>query len=537
MTLSPLDYAVIAGYVLVMIAIGFGSTRFARERDDYLLAGRRLGFPLFFGCMAAMAVGGAVTVGGAQKGLTVGVAGLWVGGSLGLGLILLGVLISSKLSRLRALSINEVIERNYGAGARVLGAILTIVYTVSLTVVQVVSMGSILSQIFGWDSRIAMLVGGSVVVFYTFLGGMWAVTMTDIVQFVIKTLGIVLLIPIFALASPQVGGLSGLIDKVPAGHWDPWAMGFSGTLYWILLYVPGLVIGQDIWQRMFTARNEKIARTGTILAGVYSIIYGFAAVLLGLAVLAAGVSVAKPPQTFAVGVETFLPPGLAGLLLAAAMAAAMSVASGTILACSTVVYNDLYLRLVRGQRDAAVSAPADDREALTSSAVQRNQDAQERHGSSHEVWVNRGIALAIGLVVIVLAVVIEDLFKALDLAYGFLSGCVFVPVVAAFFLRTVSPRAGMLSLSLSAVGVAGTMCYGESGLAAEAFGKKAAADWAIGGNYPIMVGMTVGLLVYTVCTVLDTHRRPANLQFDDALPAAVPAGTTTDDPTYGGKNA
>ncbi len=536
MTLAALDYAVIGLYVLAMIAIGFISTRFAKERDDYLLAGRRLGFPLFFGCMAAMAVGGAVTVGGAQKGYTIGIAGLWVGGSLGLGLILLGVLISSKLSRLRALSINEVIERNYGAAARLLGAVLTIIYTVSLTVVQVVAMGSILSQIFGWESTTAMLVGGGVVVFYTFLGGMWAVTMTDIVQFIVKTLGIMILVPIFALASPKIGGLSGLTANVPAGHWDPWAFGFSGTLYWILLYVPGLVIGQDIWQRMFTARNEKIARTGTILAGVYSILYGLAAVLLGVAVLAAGITVAKPSQTFATGVEAFLPQGLAGLLLAAAMAAAMSVASGTILACSTVVYNDIYLRLFRGIRTADVEAAADDRvreavlqdvdrSALHGSALDRHLDSAHAHDGhvARDVWINRGIALAIGVVVIALAIAIEDIFKALDLAYGFLSGCVFVPVIAAFFLRKVSPKAGLYSLLFSMLGVAGAMWFGESGKAADAFGKVAGADWMIGGNYPIMVGMAIGIVVYVVFHLSDGHKRPANLDVDEAAMLELPA--------------
>jgi len=357
---------------------------------------------------------------------------------------------------------------------------------------------------------------------------MWAVTLTDIVQFVIKTLGIVVLVPIFLLTSTTYGDIPTLMSRLPAEHWDPWSLGFSGTLYWILLYVPGLVIGQDIWQRMFTARNERIARTGTILAGVYSIVYGLAAVLLGMAVLAVGGKPEAPSQTFALGVEMFLPPGVAGLLLAAALAAAMSVASGTILACSTVIYNDLYLRLVRGQRTSGVEAAADDRAALSTSAVERHHELSapharhERHATDRDVWINRGIALVIGVLVIGLALAIEDIFKALDLAYGFLSGCVFVPVVAAFFLRRVSPRAGLWALLLSMLGVAGTMVFGESGAAAAMFGEEAAVDWAIGGNYPIMVGMAIGVLVYTVFTLVDPHKHLANVDVDagDTLPPA-----------------
>lgn len=78
-----------------------------------------------------------------------------------MGLILLGTLVSSKLNRMRALSINEVIERNYGATARLVGAVLTIIYTVALTVVQVVAMGSILAGLFDMNLTMAMALAGA----------------------------------------------------------------------------------------------------------------------------------------------------------------------------------------------------------------------------------------------------------------------------------------------------------------------------------------------------------------------------------------
>ncbi|GAB3703437.1 hypothetical protein GCM10028815_12350 [Mariniluteicoccus flavus] len=166
----------------------------------------------------------------------------------------------------------------------------------------------------------------------------------------------------------------------------------------------------------------------------------------------------------------------------------MSVASGTILAASTVVYNDLYLRFVRGQKHAEVEeAP---------------MSAEGHVGTARDVWVNRIIALALGAVIIILSVIIEDIFKALDLSYGFLSGCVFIPVFAAFILKKVSPRAGLVSLALSFVGVAGTMIYGES---------TKQADFAIGGTYPIMVGMAIGLVSYVIVHVTDRTKVTPNV--------------------------
>lgn len=55
MALSPIDYAIIAVYFIVIVAIGFIALRFTKTKEDYLVAGRRLSFPLFFGCMAALA--------------------------------------------------------------------------------------------------------------------------------------------------------------------------------------------------------------------------------------------------------------------------------------------------------------------------------------------------------------------------------------------------------------------------------------------------------------------------------------------------
>ena len=59
MVLSPIDYVIIALYFIAIVAIGFAAARLSKTQEDYLVAGRRLSFPLFFGCMAALTLGGA----------------------------------------------------------------------------------------------------------------------------------------------------------------------------------------------------------------------------------------------------------------------------------------------------------------------------------------------------------------------------------------------------------------------------------------------------------------------------------------------
>ena len=198
-------------------------------------------------------MGGAATIGSTKLGYKFGISAVWMNGSMGIGLILLGVLVSSKLSKLKALSINEVIESNYGQSARIFSSVLTFVYTMLLSVVQVISIGTILKGILGWDAQLSMLVGGGIVIFYTFIGGMWSVTLTDIIQFVIKTLGVLILAPIFALS--KVGGWNNFVAQLPPSHFNLTTMGWDMIIMYVLMFVPGLVIGQDIWQRIFTAKK------------------------------------------------------------------------------------------------------------------------------------------------------------------------------------------------------------------------------------------------------------------------------------------
>lgn len=469
--LNTIDYSIIVLYFVAMIAVGIISMRLATSKEDYLVAGRRLSFPMFFGCMAAIAVGGAATIGSTKLGYKFGISAVWMNGSMGIGLILLGVLVSSKLSKLKALSINEVIESNYGQSARIFSSVLTFIYTMLLSVVQVISIGTILSGILGWNAQISMLVGGGIVIFYTFIGGMWSVTLTDIVQFVIKTVGVLILAPLFALSS--VGGWDNMVSKLPASHFSLTTMGWDTIIMYVLMFVPGLVIGQDIWQRIFTAKNDKIARQGSILAGVYSILYGLATFIIGSCVLISFPTLANPQDAFVTGVVNFLPIGVRGFVLAAAMAATMSVASGSILASSTILYNDLYQRFI-------------------------NRKPEEKTA----IWMNRGFSLLIGVVVMIFAFFIQDILTALDMSYAYLSGCVFVPVLATFVLKKFSPKAGLASLATSALVVTGTFF-----------------KFGISSNYPIIFGIVTGLVVYLVVNTLDKNKISAATEMTELASA------------------
>ncbi|WP_270296768.1 sodium:solute symporter family transporter [Eggerthella sinensis] len=183
-------------------------------------------------------------------------------------------------------------------------------------------------------------------------------------------------------------------------------------------------------------------------------------------------------------IATFLPVGVRGLVLAAAMAATMSVSSGTILASSTILYNDLFLRFVR-TRPRATDGSGESRGS----------------GGMSEVNVTRAFAALIGVVVMVCSLWINDVLVGIDISYGYLSGCVFVPLVASFVLKRFSPKAGLYALGVSAVAVTG--CFLALGTAS---------------SIPIVAGMASSLVTYAGVN-LASKQKAASPFSDEERPA------------------
>lgn len=456
--LTIIDYLFILAYLLGMVAIGLLSLKFTRSKEDFLIAGRRLSFPVFFSCMSALALGGGSTVGSIRLGYQFGLGGIWLNLSIGFGLIMTGLLVSSKLAKLSALSINEIVEENYGGAAKIFSTLLTLIYTITLSVVQVIAIGEIISAALNTDSTLSMVVGGGIVILYTFIGGMWSVTLTDVIQFVIKTIGFIILAPLFSISS--VGGWDAFVGYLPAEHFSLISIGVEDIVLYLVLYVPGIIIGQDIWQRIFTARNNKVATRGTLWAGVYSMVYAFATVIIGMCVFILQPALDNPQNAFVQGVIHFLPEGVKGMVLAAAMAATMSVASGTILASSTILYNDLY-------HSYLVRNPSEKR----------------------AIWATRLFAAAIGIIVMVCALWIRDVLVGIKICYGYLSGCVFIPLLISFVLRRFSRGSGLYSLGVSFVVVTALfILQGTSSV------------------YPILYGMLSGLVTCVLINMFSKHK-------------------------------
>jgi solute:Na+ symporter, SSS family len=446
-----LDYVVIALYFAVMIGAGYWGLRRARNAEDYLVAGRRLGPFMYIGTLSAVVLGGASTIGGIALGYENGISGMWLVFWIGMGVIALGILMSTRLSRLGVYTVSEMLENRYGSASRLISAIIIAVYALMIAVTSTIAIGTVFNVVLGLSPTVAILVAGGIVVAYSVAGGMWSITLTDIIQFCIMTVGIFFLL--LPLSISAAGGFSGMSEALPGSYFSLTAIGWQTIFTYFLLFFFGLMIGQDIWQRVFTARSPEIARWGSVAAGVYCLLYALAGALVGTAARVILPDI-QSDNAFARIATEALPAGITGLVLAAALAAVMSTASAGLLASSTILANDVYAGFIA-------------------------------RGDHNKVLVSRATTLLVGIVVLVISLIVSDVVGALTVAYDLLSGALFVPIVGALFWRRATAAGAVASMAAGSVVVVVFMVV--DGLFA---------------NTPIIWGMLASLVVFVVVSLL-----------------------------------
>ena len=426
---SHLDTAVVGLYLVAMIAFGFWGKRRATTQSDFLVAGRRLGPLLYSGTMAAIVLGGASTIGGVGLGYEYGLSGMWLVVAIGTGILALSLLFAGRIQRLGVYTVSQMLELRYGPGSSVLSGVVMFGYTLMLSVTSTIAYATIFGALLDLGRVPSIVIGGSVVVLYSTLGGMWSITLTDFVQFVVKTVGIFLiLLPVVVV---EAGGFGGLADALPADALSLTTIGGGTIVTYFVIYTFGLLIGQDIWQRVFTARSPGVARWAGTAAGVYCLAYGVAGAVIGMAARVILPALDARDDAFAAVVEATMPALLAGLVLAAALAAVMSTSSGALIATATVFSQDIVARL-------------------------RGRDPEA--GSEHEhVRSNRLYVAGFGVVMIGIACALQDVVAALTIAYDILVGGLLVAILGGLVWRRGTNVGALVSVAAGTLATLVTM--------------------------------------------------------------------------------
>lgn len=450
-----IDLIIIAIYLLIILSIGWLGWRRAKTREDYAVAGRQLG-PIFFtSTMAATVLGGASTIGTIGLGYRYGISGLWLPTSLGIGLFGLSLLMVSPIIRLKLHTVTQILALRYRPSVKVVGSIVMMMYDLMVAVTSTIAIGRVLSTLFSIPMVWAIWSGGAVVVLYAVLGGMWSLARTDILQFTLKTIG--LLFILMPASIIHAGGWKHIIGVLPASYTSFTAIGWPTITTYFLIYSLGIFIGQDIWQRVFTARNEKIARWGGMTAGVYCVIWGVMGAVVGMSARVYLPGLDNPESAFVAAIDIVLPVGIKGLVIAAALAALMSTASSCMMATSTIAVYDLYATIVGNKKCTMV--------------------------------VDRLSTLIVGVIMLLAASMIGNVIAALTVAYNLLVASLLIPLLGAVFWKRASSTGAVVAIITSGVTVIALMM-----------------KYGLLANGPVYYGLAVNFVLFVAMSLLRPDR-------------------------------
>ncbi|TKV28654.1 sodium:solute symporter [Arthrobacter sp. NamB2] len=467
--MQALNIAIVVAYLVAMLGFGWWGKSRTRNASDYLVAGRRLGPFLYTGTMAAVVLGGASTVGGVGLGYQYGISGMWLVVAIGTGVLLLSLLFAPTIQRLKIYTVSQMLSVRYGHRATRVSGIVMLAYTLMLCATSTGAYATIFVVLFGWDRALSIAVGGVIVLIYSTIGGMWSITLADMAQFIIKTIGVFALMLPFSLAA--AGGFDGIAERAGDEFFSITGIGAQSIITYFVVYTLGLLIGQDIWQRVFTSRTPEIARWGGSAAGIYCILYGVAGAVIGMSASVILPAIESRDDVYADVALNVLPIGVGGLVLAAAVAAMMSTASGALIAAATVARTDV-VPFVAGWF---------------------GRGTEEREASDDGVASSRWWVLGLGVVTIALAVVVQDVVAALTIAYDILVGGLLVAILGGLVWRRGNGIGAGASMAAGTLVTLGTMAYLEATAENQYDGVYA--------NEPIYAGLLASALVYVVVSV------------------------------------
>jgi SSS family transporter len=335
-----------------------------KSSSDFVQAGRRL--PPFFNAAALFALWfGSETVFGAssefmQHGL-IGVIEDPFGGVLCL--ILFALFFVRKLYRLNILTLGDLFRNHYGQKVELVASVFMLITFFGYIAAQLVALALILKSVTGLDLTMGIILVTIIVSLYTFIGGMWAVSITDFIQSIFIVVGLVILC-VYLIA--QAGGFSAIMENAPENTFQFFPEG--NTVEWSNWVAAWLTLGlgslasQDIFQRVNSARSERAAVSSTYFGAVF---YGLIAILPLFIALAA--KVIYPDADYSDTQEVIpnlvlhhTPMFVQVLFFGSLLSAVLSTCSGAILAPASILAENLikpiakkeysdkeFLRLVR----------------------------------------------------------------------------------------------------------------------------------------------------------------------------------------------
>lgn len=425
-------------YMVLTVVVGLVSSKRKQAKkaqqsnDDFLMAGKSLGPLVLAGTLFAANTGGASTTGIATNVYSYGLSAAWYVIAAGIGFVLVSF-IAPYFRKAQASTVPQIISKRYGKASHIFTAFTSIAALFMATGAQIIATASIINVVTGLSFQAAAVIITIVVIAYTMVGGFASVAAANLMHVLFITVGMT--IAMFVMVGNEaVGGFAALFSKASAVtdangvNMDLLSMtkvGVPTIIGYIAMYFMTFPTGQEIVQTYCSAKDGKSAKVGSVMAGLLSAAYAIVPAIIGLVayVCIDGYAVSAQKNALADATMTFAPAIVAGIVLAAVVAATMSSASGNMIGTATMFTNDVFRPYINGGK----------------------QDDKK------EIWISRVVMVVVGGVGLTVALTASNIISVMMGAFALRSAGPFAAFICGLFYKNVTQRAGFVSI------VAGTV--------------------------------------------------------------------------------
>lgn len=437
MTLHFIDYLILALYFLFVIGIGYYLKRQVTTSSDFLTSSRSV--PLWITSLAFVAtnLGAVELVGMCASGAKYGVMTFhfyWVGAVPAM--LFVGVFMMPFYYGSKARSVPEYLKLRFDEKCRAYNAFTFAVMTIFSSGISMYALGLLFQLVFGWSFWVSVGLSATIVLVYTFTGGLTSAIYNEVLQFFLIVLGFA---PLAFFAVHRAGGWDGMMARVQSKEFGDaivhsWKYAGSpesnpmGVEAFGILMGLGFVLSFGYWctnylvvQRAMAADSMAAARLTPITGAFPKMILPLIVIVPGIAALALtndpNIAYSLPvkgdaydyDQAITTLMAQFYPTGMLGIGLTALMASFMSGMAGNVTAFNTVWTYDIYQSYIR-------------------------KDAPD----SHYLMVGRmttivGVLLSIGAAYV--ATLYNNIMDLLQLVFGFVNGPLFATFLLGMFWK------------------------------------------------------------------------------------------------------
>ena len=430
--MQSLDWLILAAYFAILVAIGLWASGKRKKNSSLFLAERSLRWHHIGFSMWGTNVGPSMLIASASAGFTTGVVSGNFAWYAFVFIALLAFVFAPRYLGTKVHTLPEFMGLRFGQDTRNILAWYTIVTVIiSWLALTLFAGGILIRQVFDipmWMSALVLLI---ISAFFTMLGGLKAVAYTNVYQMILL---IVVSLVLVIVGLDRVGGITALVDKVPADYWVMFKPNTDEAFPWLPILLGYPVMGVWFWctdqsmvQPVLAAKNLREGQLGANLTGWLKILDVTLYILPGIICFALFPTLENPDEAYLTMVENLFPVGMVGLVFAVLTACLVSTIGSALNALSTVFTMDIYVKRFR-------------------------PDASQRRIN----YVGR-IVTVIGAVLAIILTVAIDSIKGLNLFNVFQSVLSFIaPPMAAVFLlgifwKKATTRAANFTLTIGTV--------------------------------------------------------------------------------------